>query len=91
MGREGNEFDNEAMSPIMPVYIRETFIHRDEETPKTSSGNQTYEMTIKPIRLENVRTEMISKTCLGREEGNEFDNEERSPVMQASVRDSLMK
>ena len=75
MGKDGNEFDTEAMSPIMQIYVRDTFIHKDEETLKTS------------IRLENIKGD---PTCLGGD-GDEFEKEEKSPIMLVSVRESLMK
>lgn len=54
LGGEGNEFDNEGMSPIMQIYYRETLINKEGETPKTSS-HQPSETAIKLMNLKNPK------------------------------------
>ena len=81
---EGNEFESEGMSPRLQVYVRDTFVHKDEETLKTYSENPITEIA------RTINVDMISRTCLERED-NEFENEEMSPIRQVDVRESLMK
>lgn len=85
---EYDEFEFEAASPINQIYARQTFLNKDEETPKTSSGHQPSETVIKPLRIDDI---LRSRTCVGGEEGNEFENQGMSPLMQLNVRESLMK